>query len=102
MQFLKTLFWIVLTAALVLLSYANWKIVTLTLWGGLELDIRLPLLLLIFFLFGFLPTLILHRTRVWRMNRRLDSLERQGQSTTAPPVAAPVAAADADEAARLP
>ena len=33
MQFLKTLFWVALTAILVLFAVGNWKAVTLTLWG---------------------------------------------------------------------
>ena len=72
MQFLKTLFWIALTVVLVLFAKANWNAVTLKLWGGLEADVKLPVLVLFAFLLGFLPTLILYRTRLWGLKRRLD------------------------------
>ena len=54
MQFLKTLFWVVLAVVLVLFAHANWNPVTLNLWGGLEADVKLPALLIGAFLLGFL------------------------------------------------
>ncbi|HWH18802.1 MAG TPA: lipopolysaccharide assembly protein LapA domain-containing protein [Allosphingosinicella sp.] len=77
MQFLKTLFWVALAVALVVFAIFNWTPVTLTLWGGLEADVKLPALILGAFLLGFLPMLILHRARVWTMRRRIEALERQ-------------------------
>jgi uncharacterized integral membrane protein len=85
MQFLKTLFWIALTVVLVLFAKANWNAVTLKLWGGLEADVKLPVLVLAAFLLGFLPTFILYRTRLWRLKRRLEPAERP-VSVVAPPV----------------
>jgi uncharacterized integral membrane protein len=72
MQFLKTLFWVVLTVILVLWAKANWFTVPLKLWGGLVADVRLPVLLFIAFLLGFLPTLIVHRARIWSLKRRME------------------------------
>jgi uncharacterized integral membrane protein len=72
MQFLKTLFWIALTVVLVLFAKANWNAVTLKLWGGLEADVKLPVLVLAAFLLGFLPTLIVYRARLWSLRRRLE------------------------------
>jgi uncharacterized integral membrane protein len=72
MQFLKTLFWIALTVVLVLFAKANWNAVTLKLWGGLEADVKLPVLVLAAFLLGFLPTFILYRARLWSLKRRLE------------------------------
>lgn len=72
MQFLKTLFWIALTVVLVLFAKANWKAVTLKLWGGLEADVKLPVLVLAAFLLGFLPTFIVYRARLWGLRRRLE------------------------------
>ena len=72
MQFLKTLFWVMVAVVLVLFARANWDTVTIDLWGGLQADVKLPVLLLAAFLIGFLPTLILYRTRVWTLRRRLD------------------------------
>jgi lipopolysaccharide assembly protein A len=72
MQFLKTLFWIALTVVLVLFAKANWNAVTLKLWGGLEADVKLPVLVLAAFLLGFLPTFIVYRARLWGLRRRLE------------------------------
>jgi uncharacterized integral membrane protein len=73
MQFLKTLFWVVLAVVLVLFAHANWNMVTIRLWGGLEADVKMPLLVIGAFLLGFLPTLILYRTRLWSLKRRLET-----------------------------
>lgn len=72
MQFLKTLFWIALTVVLVLFAKANWNAVTLKLWGGLEADVKLPVLVLAAFLLGFVPTFIVYRARLWSLRRRLE------------------------------
>ena len=45
MQFLKTLFWVVLTVILVLWAKANWFNVELKLWGGLGADVKLPVII---------------------------------------------------------
>jgi uncharacterized integral membrane protein len=73
MQFLKTLFWVIVAVVAVLFFYTNWQPVTLKLWGGLEADVKLPLLVLIAFLLGFLPTFIIYRARLWALQRRLDT-----------------------------
>lgn len=77
MNFLKTLFWIVLSAVVVLFSISNWKPVTVELWGGLQADVKLPVLLLLLFLIGFVPTLVYYRARHWRLSRRLGTVERE-------------------------
>lgn len=77
MNFLKTLFWIVLSAVVVVFSLNNWVPVEVQLWGGLEADIKLPVLMLFFFLVGLVPALIYYRTKNWRLNRRLGTVERQ-------------------------
>lgn len=99
MQFLKTLFWVALAVILVLFAHVNWRAVTLDLWGGLQADVKLPMLILLSFLLGFLPMFTLYRARMWRMTRRLDAIERQATAaamagtpspTPAPPVVEPV------------
>ncbi|HEY0131869.1 MAG TPA: hypothetical protein VGB57_10740 [Allosphingosinicella sp.] len=57
---------------LVLFAKANWNAVTLKLWGGLEADVKLPVLVLAAFLLGFLPTFIVYRARLWSLRRRLE------------------------------
>ena len=73
MQFLKTLFWVVLAVVVVLFAHANWNVVTLNLWGGLEADVKLPALLIGAFLLGFLPTFFLYRARLWSLKRRHET-----------------------------
>lgn len=76
MQFLKTLFWVALAVMLVLFASRNWNPVTLSLWGGLEADVKLPVLVFTAFLVGFLPMLIIHRAKLWSLKRRLEPHER--------------------------
>lgn len=77
MSFLKTLFWIVLSAVVLLFSINNWLPVTVNLWGELQADVKLPILLFFFFLVGFLPTIIYYRTKAWRLKKRLDTVSRE-------------------------
>ena len=76
MQFLKTLFWVLLAVVLVLFGTRNWSDATLNLWGDIQADIKIPLLLLIVFLLGLVPTWLVMRARLWSMNRRLEAIER--------------------------
>jgi len=76
MQFLKTLFWVILAVVLVLFAHANWHVVTINLWGGLQADVKLPALVILAFLIGFVPTLLVYRARLWTLKRRLEA---QGQ-----------------------
>jgi uncharacterized integral membrane protein len=76
MQFLKTVFWVLVAVVLALFAKANWKPVTLKLWNDIVADVQLPLLLLIVFLLGFLPIWLVMRARIWSMRRRLDVFER--------------------------
>jgi len=87
MQFLKTLFWVLVAVVVVLFAVRNWAPVTLNLWGDIQADIKIPILLLIFFLLGFLPTWLVMRTRIWTHRRKIDALERSRISVTpeAPP-----------------
>ncbi|HEV2078453.1 MAG TPA: LapA family protein [Allosphingosinicella sp.] len=85
MQFLKTLFWVAVAVGLVLFASANWHSVTVTLWGGLEADVKLPVLVLGAFLLGFLPIFLLYRARMWTMKRRMEGLERQRTVAPEPP-----------------
>lgn len=92
MQFLRTLFWVVIAALLAIVASHNWRDVTVNLWANLLVDIKLPLLLAIFFLLGFLPTFVVMRARLWQVKRRLISAER----ALAP---APAAPAESDDEA---
>ena len=92
MQFLKTLFWVALAIILVLFARANWGQVTINLWGGLQADVKLPVLVLFAFLLGFLPTFLILRGRIWGLKRRLDSAQVTTVANTpggVPPAPAP-------------
>lgn len=84
MNFLRTLFWVVLAVFLAIMARNNWSDVTLNLWGALQADIKLPLLILLSFLLGFLPTWFIMRGRIWQLKRRVEA-------QAIPPVAAPPA-----------
>ena len=75
MHFLKTLFWVLVAVVVALFAKANWATVTVKLWGDIVADVRLPLLLLLAFAIGWLPTWIISRARIWSLNRRIDAFE---------------------------
>jgi hypothetical protein len=55
MQFLKTIFWVVIAVVLAAFSISNWTSITITLWSGLLLQTYLPVAILAAFFLGFLP-----------------------------------------------
>lgn len=71
MGFLRALFWIAITVVVMIFSLRNWTTVSLDLFGGLQADAKLPVLLLAAFLLGFVPVYIYHRVRTWRYRRRM-------------------------------
>lgn len=75
MSFLRTLFWIVVAVIVALFCFNNWTRVSINLWNGLILDTKLPVLMLVAFLLGLLPTLILWQATRWRLRRRIQSSE---------------------------
>ncbi len=76
MQFLKLLFWCLLAFFLAVFTNGNWTVVSIRLWNGLVADVKLPLLLLITFLLGFLPMLFWHQVQSWRSRQRTATNER--------------------------
>ncbi|MEH3107593.1 MAG: LapA family protein [Sphingomonas fennica] len=89
MNFLKTLFWIAITVVAVVFATNNWHAVTLNLWAGLQADAKLPVLLFVSFLVGFLPTWLWHRARLWQVRRQV---EQRPLPVAAEPYAAPAMA----------
>jgi lipopolysaccharide assembly protein A len=81
MQFLKTLLWVVIAVSLAMLARGNWNDVTLALWGDIQVDIKVPVLIALTFLVGWLPTYLIYRAKSWRLRNRVDSLERQQAMT---------------------
>jgi uncharacterized integral membrane protein len=92
MQFLKTLFWVILAVLLVLFARGNWKVVTIDLWGGLQADVKLPVLVLLAFLIGFVPTFLIYRARLWALKRRLETQAQVHVANMPGPIARPAEA----------
>ena len=88
MKFLRTLLWVVIAALVAMLAGRNWRDVTILLWGDLQADIKIPVLMLIMVLLGMVPAWLVYRARYWRRVR----------STAATPVVTPAAAEDREEA----
>lgn len=88
MQFLKTLIWVIVAVVVVLFASANWNtIATVNLWSGLQADIKLPVLAIGMFLFGFLVAYVPKLLQVWGLKRRL---EMQGPVAVANTPPAPI------------
>lgn len=87
MQFLRTTFWVAIAVILAIVASHNWRDVTLDLWGNIQVDIKMPVLLILVFLVGFLPPFLILRARLWQVRRRLESLDRAhaAPSPAAPP-----------------
>ena len=46
MQFLRTTFWVAIAVILAIVASQNWRDVTLDLWGNIQVDIKIPVLLI--------------------------------------------------------
>jgi lipopolysaccharide assembly protein A len=90
MRFLSTVFWVLLAVIVALFSVRNWYDVRLNLWGDIQADVKIPILLLFVFLIGFLPTWLIMRARVWGHRRKIEAIERHHATATPTP-------ADAEE-----
>lgn len=85
MAFLRTLLWIVITVIVVVFSVRNWVPVPVNLFGDTVVETKLPMLLLIGFLIGFVPLYVWHRAFRWRHNRKLSQIERSVSPPASPP-----------------
>ncbi len=77
MQFLRTIFWVVIAVLLVVFSISNWTDVDINLWSGLVLATKLPVAIFVAFLLGLVPYFLLHRATKWSLQRKLMQVERQ-------------------------
>ncbi len=85
MNFLRTLFWVVVAVSLAIFANRNWADVTINLWGNIQADVKLPVLILLVFLIGFLPPFIILRGRIWALKRKLLLAERPAPPSVAAP-----------------
>ena len=93
MQFLRTVFWVVLAVVGVIFSFNNWQIVSIRLWGDIIVDTPLPILLFVVFMLGLVPMLALYRATRWSLNRKIEAANRnlsESRAITEPVRADPV------------
>lgn len=84
MQFIKTLFWVILAVVLVVFAANNWSPTSVLIWEDVRIDTKLPVLVIGAFLIGFVPLWLIHRTSKWRLNRRIKTLEAAARPTPTP------------------
>ena len=83
MRIVRTVIWVVLIIALVLFSINNWTTVTVKIWEGLLWETKLPALVVLTFLVGWLPTWLIHIAGKWRLKRRISALEAVARQPSA-------------------
>ncbi len=83
MQFLRTVFWVVLAVLGVIFAFNNGKSVEVILWSDISIITPLWMVALLSFLVGLLPILILHRATRWNLNRKLEAANRNLSETRA-------------------
>lgn len=84
MQFLRTVFWVVLAVIAVVFAIANQQLVEVHALGFIW-NPPLWFALLAAFLVGLVPALALHRATRWNLRRKLDAATR---AFTSPPTPA--------------
>lgn len=90
MQVIRTIIWVLILVALLVFAIYNWTPVSVKIWEGLILETKLPALVIVSFLLGFVPMWLLHQGTKWRLERRIGGLENTMRSASAV-LAAPAA-----------
>ena len=98
MAFLRTLFWIAITVIVVVFSVRNWVPVPVNLFGDTVVETKLPMLLFVGFLIGFVPLYAWHRAVKWRHSRKLSALERSAPPPVVTPPPVPTVYSDLPQA----
>lgn len=94
MHIVRTIIWVLLLVGLVFFSYLNWTDIKVTLWPNVDparnlvADTKLPVVVIVSFLIGFLPMWLYHRGSKWAMQRKIASLENAARTAAATPVVA--------------
>ena len=87
MQIVRTIVWVLLLTALLVFSFANWDpTITVKIWPNLVVETKIPAIVIISFLVGFLPMWLLYRANRWQMSRRIGTLEAQARAVAVAPV----------------
>ncbi|GGD54056.1 DUF1049 domain-containing protein [Erythrobacter arachoides] len=88
MQIVRTVIWVLLLVALLLFSIANWDpTVTVRIWQGIVVDTKIPAIVIVSFLIGFVPMWLYFRGSKWRLQRKVASLESAARTAAVTPVA---------------
>ena len=81
MHIVRTIIWVLLLAALLIFSIANWDpTVTVRIWPGLLLDTKIPAIVILSLLAGFVPMWLYLRAEKWRLKRRIHNLENAART----------------------
>jgi hypothetical protein len=97
MGVIRTLVWLVILAVLLAFSYFNWRPVEVQIWENLIVETRIPALVIVAFLLGFVPMWLLHRGVRWRLNRRISGLQNAARANSVN--TGPAATGDGDASA---
>ncbi len=92
--FIRNTMWIAIWVAVLIFAIANWNPVAITVWPGMLLDTKLPVVLAAVFLAGVLPMWIALRASRWSARRRDEALQseiNQLRAAAVPPAGSPVA-----------
>ncbi|MDE1468382.1 LapA family protein [Aurantiacibacter sp. D1-12] len=82
--------WVLLLVGLLLFSIANWDpTVTVRIWDDIVVDTKIPAIVIVSFMIGFVPMWLYHRASKWAMQRKVSSLESAARTAAATPVAPP-------------
>jgi uncharacterized integral membrane protein len=90
MQIVRTIVWVLILVVLLIFSINNWNPVEVKIWEGLVLETKIPALVVISFLIGLIPMWLLHRGKIFYLNRRIASLETAARTAAVTPVAPPL------------
>ena len=98
MHIIRTIVWVLLLVAFVIFSMANWEPgITVRIWQNLVVETKLPAVVTVAFLIGFVPMWLIHRAARWTLQRRVNALEnaaRNAAMAPPPPLAPDPAAAE--------
>ena len=89
--------WVILLVAVIIFSWSNWNPVEVTIWDNLVVETKVPALVIISFLIGFLPVWLYSRGVIWSLNRKIRSLEIAAKASS---VSAAARESDREEAER--
>ena len=89
MQTVRTLIWVIFAVLLTAFVFTNFTIVEVNLYGFGVVDWPLALVIVVAFLLGFLPMLLLYRTAKWTAHRKIkqqdDTIAMLRPAAPAPP-----------------